>query len=44
MVMEKNNFSSNAKQNFAKGKAISKCKMINLEKIKNEKCHRPSPF
>ena len=26
MVTEKNNFSSNAKQNFAKGKVISKCK------------------
>ena len=26
MVREKNNFSSNAQQNFAKGKVISKCK------------------
>ena len=37
MVAEKNNFFSNASHNFAKGKVISK--MINLEKIKYEKCH-----
>ena len=34
MVAEKNNFSSNAWHNFAKGKVISRCKNINLEKIK----------
>ena len=28
MVAEKNNFSSNAEHNFAKGKVISKCKDV----------------
>ena len=34
MVAEKNNFSSNAYHNFAKGKAFLNVKKINLEKIK----------
>ena len=44
MVADKNNFSSNAQHNFAKGKVISKCKndkMINFEKIGHEKCQLP---
>ena len=42
MVAEKNNFSSNAWHNFAKGKVISKCKNDKLKKIKSKKC-QPHP-
>ena len=39
MVAEKNNFSSNAWHNFAKGKVISKCK--NVEKISRKSASSP---